>query len=425
MMDKMPLSFGTLMAYLNRAVSGMPDPRKPSNNQRYSLRDLILAAFSVFFMQCESFLAHQHRMQSQQGENNAVRMFGLTALPTVPQIRNVLDELPSVRLSGVFDWVYQQLRQAGLLKPYEVLGGHLLVALDGTQYFSSDSIHCAQCSHKQHSNGTVSYSHTAILPVIVAPGQSEVISLAPEFITPQDGHEKQDCEVNAAKRWIQRHTRELKGQRVTLLGDDLYSRQPMCEAVLAAEMNFIFTCLPTSHPLLDEWLASLEGFGEVRHLRVDYRHLKTHEVYQYRYVNAVPLRDSEPSLLVNWCEMQQIRVNDGAVLYHNSWVTRHPLDDESVALVVAAGRGRWKTENENHNTLKTKGYHLEHNFGHGKHHLSATLLALNVLAFLFHTVLQLVDERYQAMRQNVVHAKAFFKTFAVSPNIYYLIVGKA
>jgi hypothetical protein len=408
-MEKMSLSFGTLMADLNRAISEMPDPRKPSNNQHYSLKDLVLGAFSVFFMQCESFLEHQHRMQSAQGENNAARLFGLTALPTVPQIRNVLDTIPSVRLSEVFNWVYQTLRQAGWLKPYEVLGGHLLVALDGTQYFSSHSIHCAQCSHKQHSNGTVSYSHTVILPVIVAPGQSEVISLAPEFITPQDGQEKQDCEVNAAKRWIQRHATELQGQRVTLLGDDLYSHQPMCEAVLAAGMNFIFTCLPTSHPLLDEWLTSLEHFGEVRHVDVDYRHLKTHEVYRYRYVNAVPLRDSAPSLLVNWCEMQRIRVKDGTVLYHNSWVTRHDLDDQSVALVVAAGRGRWKTENENHNTLKTKGYHLEHNFGHGKQHLSTTLLTLNVLAFLFHTVLQLVDECDQAMRQKRGTRKGFFQ----------------
>jgi hypothetical protein len=82
--------------------------------------------------------------------------------------------------------------------------------------------------------------------VIVAPGQSQVISLAPEFITPQDGCEKQDCEVAAAKRWIAAHGREFQGQAVTLLGDDLYSRQPMCEEIIASGINFIFTCLPTS-----------------------------------------------------------------------------------------------------------------------------------------------------------------------------------
>jgi hypothetical protein len=71
--------------------------------------------------------------------------------------------------------------------------------LDGTQYHSSKKIHCDCCSTRTHKNGTVNYFHSAISPVIVAPGKSEVIALAPEFITPQDGAEKQDCEINAAK----------------------------------------------------------------------------------------------------------------------------------------------------------------------------------------------------------------------------------
>ncbi len=122
-----------------------------------------------------------------------------------------------------------------------------------------------------------------------------------------------------------------------------------------------------------------------------------------------PLRDGEPSLLVNWCDMEQVRVSDGKVLYHNSWVTRHHLDEQSVALVVSVGQGQWKTENENHNTLKTKGYNLEHNFGHGKHHLSATLLTLNVLAFLFHTVLQLTGQCYQDIRKKCHTRKGVFR----------------
>ena len=66
------------------------------------------------------------------------------------------------------------------------------MTLDGTQYFSSQKIHCERCSSRTHKNGTVTYFHAAILPVIVAPGQAQVIALAPELITPQDGSEKQD-----------------------------------------------------------------------------------------------------------------------------------------------------------------------------------------------------------------------------------------
>jgi hypothetical protein len=398
----MSLSFGTLMAYLNRTIGQIADPRQASNSTRYSLRDIVLAAFSVFFMQCASFLEHQRQLQSRFGKNNATQLFEVLHLPSDPQIRNVLDRVCASGLFGIFGEVYGALRRGGYLRGYEQLGGDLLVALDGTQYFQSEQIHCPQCNHRQHQNGTVSYFHSAILPVIVAPGRAEAISLAPELITPQDGAEKQDCEVNAAKRWLQAHAGEFQGQAITYLGDDLYGHQPMCETVLAQGHNFIFTCLPESHP-------ELEKLGEVHHLDIPYDHLRSHQVYHYRFVNQVPLRATEPALLVNWCELTLTRAGDGKVLYHNAWVTRHALNHTTVAAVVAAGRGRWKTENENHNVLKTKGYHLEHNFGHGEQHLAATLLTLNLLAFLFHTVLQLVDNGYQQMRQKRGTRQGFFQ----------------
>lgn len=280
----MTLSFGVLIAYLNRAIGQMSDPRQASNATKYSLKDAVLAAFSVFFMQSESFLDYQRHQQSHHGNSNAQTLFGMMAVPTVPQIRNILDGIAAAALSGVFQCVYQALQREGYLKSFEVLGG-LLIALDGTQYFDSHKVSCEQCSRRLHKNGSFTYSHSAILPVIVAPGQSQVISLAPEFITPQDGAEKQDSEVAAAKRWIIAHGSAFEEQSVTLLGDDLYSRQPMCEAVLASRMNFIFTCLPTSHLALYDAVKQRESQGEVKVLRIEKCNKSSKELYCYRYVN--------------------------------------------------------------------------------------------------------------------------------------------
>jgi hypothetical protein len=55
-------------------------------------------------------------------------------------------------------------------------------------------------------------------------------------------------------------------------------------------------------------------------------------------------------------------------------------------------------ENENNNTLKTKGYNLEHNFGHGKQHLASFLATLNILSFLFHTLLNQLDAKYKSLQ---------------------------
>lgn len=131
------------------------------------------------------------------------------------------------------------------------------------------------------------------------------------------------------------------------------------------------------------------------------------QIYTYRYLNQVPLRDGEDALLVNWCELRITRTN-GEVVFHNSFATNHLITDHSVALLIRDGRSRWKIENENNNTLKTKGYNLDHNFGHGKKHLSRNLATLNILSFLFHTLLDLLDTKYQTIRSHLPSRKTFF-----------------
>ena len=84
------------------------------------------------------------------------------------------------------------------------------------------------------------------------------------------------------------------------------------------------------------------------------------------------------------------------------------LRQQYLPAIVAAGRSRWKIENENNNVLKNYGYHLEHNFGHGDEYLSMILVLLNLLAFLFHTVLDFVDEVYQRLRTHLRVRKTFF-----------------
>lgn len=101
-------------------------------------------------------------------------------------------------------------------------------------------------------------------------------------------------------------------------------------------------------------------------------------------------------------------MSDSTVVYHNAFATDHEIHQSNVALVVDAGRARWKVENENNNVLKTKGYNLEHNFGHGSNHLAALLVCLNLLAFLFHTTMELTNKTYQQVRQLLGTRKTFF-----------------
>jgi hypothetical protein len=395
--------FDTVVGFFRQRLSSLPDKRT-GKNTRYRMEDAALSAFSVFFtQQPPSFLAYQRTMAGSKGKSNAQSLFGVHQIPSDNQIRDLLDPVAPQQVFPVFEEILQLLEQQGQLAGFRSVADTLLIALDGTEYFRSSQIHCSNCSSRTLKSGETHYFHSVITPVIVCPGQSHVIPLVPEFIVPQDGHDKQDCENVAAKRWLAQQGQRLSALNVTVLGDDLYCRQPLCQQLLDQQFNFILVCRPESHTTLDEHLDGID----LPTVSVKRWTGKVEETYTYRYLNGVPLRDSEDALPVNWCEVTVTRP-DGKVTYQNSFATNHLLRDENVAEIVLAGRTRWKVENENNNTLKTKGYNLEHNFGHGKQHLSSLLATLNILSLLFHTVLELLDQKYKVLRSHLPTRKTFF-----------------
>ena len=229
------------------------------------------------------------------------------------------------------------------------------------------------------------YSHSALLAAIVAPSMNQILPLQMEFIHPQDGTDKQDCEHQAARRWLAEvspHYRELD---VTIVGDALFAVQPIIRQVLEGQMDYLFTAKEEAHRYLYEEIASLEKLGEVQSLERKQWDGKAHKIWRYRWANGVRLRNEDDSVNVNWVEAI-LADEDGKQRFRIAFITSHLVTDKNVEEVVRAGRTRWKIENEDINTLKTKGYHIEHNFGHGKQYLAQTLLSLNIVAFLFHTV---------------------------------------
>jgi hypothetical protein len=404
---KNALTFSDVVKQLRTTFETFTD-RRTGKNTSYTMTEAGLSAFSVFFMQSPSFLEFQRTMQKTQGKNNAQTLFGVFEIPTDNHIRSLLDAVEPVAVYPLFDFVFDGLQRSGVIDSFRMANNRLLLALDGTQYFSSQKLHGPCCSCKTHSNGKVSYSHTVVTPVLVKPGSDKVISLAPEFIRPQDGHEKQDCEINASLRWLESRGSQYAALGTTVLGDDLYCHEPFCRALLAKGLEFVLVCKPDSHKTLYEWVDDLGRNGIVKTVVHQRWTGKQYETDTYRYVSAVPLRDADDALTVNWCEITSIRTADGKLLYRNAFATSLTVDDANVAEVVASGRARWKIENENNNTLKTKGYRFEHNYGHGEQYLSSLLATLIMLAYLLHTLLDLMDDKFCLLRQILPSRKRLF-----------------
>lgn len=409
-LEKENLTLNGIIDYLSELISKFPDARTGSNLS-YTMVDIGLSAFAMFYMQSPSFLAYQTAMKLKLGHSNADSIFRINKIPSDNHVRDRIDPVPPGYLFPVFKCMFFTLYSLNYLDQYRSYNGNVLCAFDGTHFFSSQKICCENCNTKEHKNGTITYFHSVVTPVIVAPLIDKVIALDPEFITKQEGYDKQDCENMAAKRWLEVRGRTYSDAvsfRITFLGDDLYAKQPMCEAILAAGFDFILICKPASHQTLFEWVNELDQAGGVQTVTEKRWNGKSYEIDTYRFVNQVPLRDTDDALYVNWCELTTIDASSDKIIYKNSFVTNFTITKDDVKEIVRDGRARWKVENENNNVLKTKGYHLEHNFGHGEENLSNTFLTFNLIAFLVHTVLELVDEKYKLIREVLPTRKTFF-----------------
>jgi len=389
------LQFPALLRCLAEHLDRITDTRQ-SAKVRYALRDCYLSGFAMFYLQDPSLLEFQRRFQQTIQANNLTTVFGVGQIPVDSQLRELIDRHPHQALSDVYPLLLGRLADSGMLRRFQFLPDQYLLTLDGSQYFGSSHLECPRCLVKEHKDGRREYSHQILQATVVHPDMRQVIPLAPEFIANEDGHDKQDCEINAAKRLIVRLRDSGERLPYIIVGDGLYSKQPFIKHLMdePQRLHFLLVAKPADHKDL---FANVAGLRRGRLLHRKEHRDKQGRLHRYEWVNDIPLNADPKSPTVNFLEYT-IVAEDGTKSYHNSWVTDLPLDQENVQWITRGGRARWKIENESFNTLKNQGYHLEHNFGHGRQYLSEALFLLNLLAFFFHQIFELTDELYQQAR---------------------------
>jgi hypothetical protein len=407
---------GTLVDCLSAAIDKLP-ARPEYSASRYSNRDAVNSAFGAFFFQFPSLLRYMRELQEQEKRDNVQSLFDVSGIPSDNQIRNIIDEIAPSCIGGVFNETLRVAQHSRIINEYRVLDKGVLLPLDGLWYFSSEQIHCSHCLSKQvldkkSGEYRTVYYHAAVAGALVKPGCSKVLPVAPEIISNQDGGKKQDCELEAGKRWLDAHYEEYQWLKPTLLGDDLYSNRPFCEKVVEKGWSFIFTCKAESHQWLMETVQN-SWMHEIQEEKWDMRK-KKRVTYTWKYLNGVAIRyDERDPFLVNYLSLETRVAGAKKPSYSNSWVTNKAISDMNVRYLAECGRARWKIENEHNNVLKNRGYNLEHNFGHGKSHGSDNFFQLNLLALQFHTILEYCDIEYQLTYGSFSVRVAFFEALRV------------
>ena len=268
-----------------------------------------------------------------------------------------------------------------------------LITLDGSRYFSSELVSCEYCLTTTK-DGIERHHHDILQAAIVHPDKRVVLPLAPEFVRNSDGkggeYHKQDCEINAGHRMLDRLRADYPRMAAIIVADSLYSKQPCVEKLTAGRFSFLLVAKPGDHINLYKDVAGLRR-GNLLDRHQTVHRGKRHE---YEWVTGLPLNGKPDSPLSNFIQFRIVK--NGKVTYRNAWVTDLVPTTDNIVQLVHAARARWKIENEAFNTLKNQGYHLEHNFGHGDRHLSEALFVVNLLAFFMHQIFELVDGRISA-----------------------------
>ena len=392
------LSADGLYALLCAAFKKIADHRREGSP--IPLVDTLMSAFATFALKDPSLLAFEERRNDQNMRN----LFGIHRLPCDTQMREILDPVDPEQLRPVYGDVFRELQRGKALESLVFLKGCYLMLMDGTGYFSSETIHCNACLQKKNQQtGEVTYQHQLLAAVLAHPDHREVIPLAPEPIVQQDGSTKNDCERNAAKRLLRKIRKEHPRLKLIVVEDGLASNAPHIRELKKLHMHFILSAKPGDHEFLfDQVIAAFEKD------RVTTISWKVGDGQgELSFINNVPLNEANQDLLVNYFHYVEYGP-DGHERKIFTFVTDWRITRDNAQLLLRGGRTRWKIENETFNTLKNQGYHYEHNYGHGVKHLSVVFAMLMMLAFLVDQVQQLCCPLFQAVWKKLGSKRALW-----------------
>lgn len=399
------LNADALFRSLRSSFAGIRDHR--NDNSTIPLTDALMSGFAVFSLKDPSLLAFDQRRRSCS--YNLMTVYGINKIPCDTSLRKILDDLDPVDLRPMFKMAFQKLQRGKALEKMVFMDDSYLLALDGTEYFSSTKRHSPICMERVNfETGKVSSYYLQMLgAAIVHPDYKEVIPLCPEPIHKQDGEKKNDCERNAAKRFFAHLRREHPHLRLIINEDALSSNAPHVDDIKKNNLHYILGVKEGDHKFLFAYIDRAVKNGEATEFSM--KDPQNQDItHSFRIVNNAPLNKSNQDTLVNFLEYWETNTATGEE-QHFSWITDFTITKENAFQLMRGGRARWKIENETFNTLKNQGYNFSHNYGLGKNNLSTVFVMLMMLAFLVDQALQLCCKLFNAIWKKLESKRALWE----------------
>ncbi len=343
-------------------VEEMKDPRHPSYIT-YTQSDLIYMGLLKNMCGVKTMRG----MEEQFNETTCIHTLRLLSgdrnleeMPHSDTLNYYLEKLSPECISQLRRKMVKSLIRMKSFSRAKLEGKYWRVILDGTGLFYFKERHCENCLVKTVTgkDGTrvKAYFHKVLEAKLVL-SEKIVISIGTEFIeNEKEDVAKQDCEINAAKRLLERIKKEYPRLPICLQGDALYAAEQVMAICRRYGWHYIFTQKDTRQKNLAadyEWIKAGGGAEEVPGIGK--------ERGTGRYVNHVE-KVTGKDAVANIFEYEYEEKTEGGNIRHRlfQWLTDLEITKRDLEEIIGAARGRWKIENEGFNNQKNGIYDVEH-----------------------------------------------------------------
>jgi len=332
----------------------VPDPRHQSYviYENYVL--LMTKILSSIF-----YISSMRKTSEEFNNSQAIENIGLlcgkeelTELPYWETINDYLKRIDAEALQNVATELVRRLLRMRVFEDARIKGKYWQVLLDGTQLYSSREELPGYYLYRRHHKGTENeYKeyYYYLLEAKLVLGEKIVVSILSVFVENEDREpDKQDCELKAAYRLMERLKKEFPHLPVCLCGDSLYAGAPFMKKCKENGFRYLLRFKEGSIPYI------YGEYQEIRELEGNHEEEKVGKgTIWYDHVRGIEYEGK----LVNMLEY-----GESWGKYNFYFITDLSVSRKDQKGLIRHGRDRWLIENQGFNEQKKQGYHLEHRY---------------------------------------------------------------
>jgi len=353
---------------------------------KYPMAVIIIEAILVHLLNTGSRHNINYKLQ-HKNIIDAVNKFTNTELETFSHgdnVEKIFKKLSVKELQEFLSTIMTDVIRSKKIKPKDMLfGEYYMIAIDmtQTQKLTIDELNGKKIEGLlyQDNNGTITYSRKVVEAKLLLFNKLS-LPLMSEFVRNDDTVDgvfiKQDCELKAAYRLMDKIKKRWPKLKICLLLDGLYPNKTIFEKCKKFKWKYIITLKDDKIPTL---FKKFKEFKKLNYFNEKKKIVSASLNQRFKFVDLEYC--SHELTIVEMKEYEQ----DSEKKYHNIFVTNIEVSKDNVYYVGRAGRLRWKIEHS-FNKQKNLLFTLKHVYSKNENSSQC-----------YHIILQITDLIFQFM----------------------------